>query len=56
MFVGLVVGIGFFWRPWLQRRRFGDSGVRIFRSIGWRQHLRDSGLLGLVLLLRGGRP
>jgi len=35
------------WRPWLQLRRFGSSGVLFFRSDHWQQNLRDA--LGIVL-------
>ncbi len=37
------------WRPWLQSRRHGSSGVLLFRGGRWQQNLRDA--LGLVLLV-----
>ncbi|MBI3781056.1 MAG: isoprenylcysteine carboxylmethyltransferase family protein [candidate division NC10 bacterium] len=37
------------WRPWLQSRRYGSSGVLFFRSGDWRQNLRDA--LGAVLVV-----
>jgi|SRR5215468_3532891 len=44
-----TVGIG--WRTWYQYRHFGNSGWRLFRSGRWPQHLRESGLLLLMVLL-----
>lgn len=37
------------WRPWLQARRHGSSGVLLFRSGRRRQNVRDA--LGVVLLV-----
>jgi protein-S-isoprenylcysteine O-methyltransferase Ste14 len=37
------------WRPWLQSRRYGSSGVLFFRSGRWRQNVRDA--LGVVLVV-----
>jgi protein-S-isoprenylcysteine O-methyltransferase Ste14 len=37
------------WRPWRQSRRYGRSGVFLFRSGRWRQNVRDA--LGVVLLV-----
>ena len=37
------------WRPWLQRRRHGSSGILFFRSGDWGQKLRDA--LGTVLVV-----
>ncbi|TMA11561.1 MAG: isoprenylcysteine carboxylmethyltransferase family protein [Deltaproteobacteria bacterium] len=37
------------WRPWLQRRRYGSTGVWLFRSGHWQQNVRDA--LGVVLLV-----
>lgn len=37
------------WRPWLQSRRHGSSGVLLFRGGRWQQNLRDA--LGVVLLV-----
>jgi len=43
----LFLGVVFGWRPWLQRRRHGTSGILFLRSGDWRQRLRDA--LGIVL-------
>lgn len=51
LFVVLFIGIGFGWRAWLQRRRFGHSGILMFRSGRWDQHLREAALLGLGAVL-----
>ncbi|MEO8602818.1 MAG: hypothetical protein ABI629_09595, partial [bacterium] len=51
VFVLLFVGVGFVWRAWLQQRRFGHSGIVVFRSGRWDQHLREAALLGLIGLL-----
>lgn len=47
--IGMVVFLGVVccWRPWLQFRRYGSSGILFFRSEDWRQNLRDA--LGAVL-------
>src|SRR5712691_3097465 len=47
--IGIVVFLSVVccWRPWLQCRRYGSSGVLFFRSAHWRQNLRDA--LGIVL-------
>lgn len=45
--VVLFLGVVCCWRPWLQFRRYGTSGVLVFRSGDWRQHVRDA--LGIVL-------
>jgi len=37
------------WRPWLQARRHGSSGVLLFRAGRWQQNVRDA--LGVVLLV-----
>ena len=47
----LFVGLGIGWRSWLQRRRHGSSGIALFRSGQWAQHLREVGALVLVVLL-----
>ena len=39
--------VGIVWRAWLQRRRFGHSGLMLFRSGRWPQHARE--LLMVVL-------
>lgn len=50
----LFVGVGVVWRSWLQRRRFGHSGIVMFRSGQSAQIVRES--LALVLgLLMGGQ-
>ena len=41
------------WRPWLQRRRHGTSGIVLFRSKTPGQNLRDGMLVVLFLLLAG---
>ena len=41
------------WRPWLQRRRYGTSGIVLFRSDTPGQNLRDGMLVALFLLLAG---
>jgi protein-S-isoprenylcysteine O-methyltransferase Ste14 len=48
--IGVValLGIVGWWRPWLQRRRYGSSGVLFLRSGDWRQRARDA--LGVVLV------
>jgi protein-S-isoprenylcysteine O-methyltransferase Ste14 len=51
LFVVLLVGVGFVWRAWLQGRRFGHSGVHLFASGRRSQHVRESALVGLVILL-----
>jgi len=49
--IGIVVFLGVVccWRPWLQFRRYGSSGVLFFRSGDWRQKVRDA--LGAVLVV-----
>ena len=46
--IGVVVFLGIVccWRPWLQARRYGSSGILFFRSGHWWQNLRDA--LGVV--------
>src|SRR5262245_1119872 len=39
------------WRPWLQHRRTGSSGLLLFRSGGRMQTLRDAGAVVLFTLL-----
>ena len=41
------------WRPWLQRRRYGTSGIVLFRSNTPGQNLRDGMLVVFFLLLAG---
>jgi protein-S-isoprenylcysteine O-methyltransferase Ste14 len=45
----LFVGVGVFWRSWLQRRRFGHTGIVMFRSGRPAQLVREA--LALVLLV-----
>lgn len=46
--IGVLVFLGIVccWRPWLQSRRYGGSGIRFLRSGPWPQRLRDA--LGVV--------
>ena len=48
------IGIAFFWRAWLQYRRYGHSGLFIFRSGIWTQHVRDA-LLMLISVVAGAQ-
>src|SRR5262245_11696829 len=48
--IGVVLFLGVLcWRSWWQRRRYGSSGVLLFRSRRWQDQLRDA--LGVVLIL-----
>lgn len=49
----LLAAIVFVWRPWLQHRRHGHSGILLFRSDSWAQKARDGMGLVLVMLLLG---
>jgi protein-S-isoprenylcysteine O-methyltransferase Ste14 len=53
--IGLVLfyAIAGFWRPWLQRRRYGTSANFMFRSGGWATRLRDAGAVVVFTLLLG---
>lgn len=51
LFLALFVGVGFGWRMWLQWRRFGHSGLVLFRSGRWSQHAREASLFAAALLL-----
>jgi protein-S-isoprenylcysteine O-methyltransferase Ste14 len=51
VFLALFVSVGFGWRMWLQWRRFGHSGLALFRSGRWAQHLREGSLFAVALLL-----
>jgi len=51
LFLALFVSVGFGWRMWLQRRRFGHSGLVLFRSGRWAQHLREASLFAVAVLL-----
>ena len=45
--IGLIifVAVSFGWRAWFHQRHFGHTGVVLFQSGRWQQHLRDSALL-----------
>lgn len=49
--VSIVVflAVGFGWRAWLQKRRFGKSGVILFRNSSRRQMVRDAAFV-LILI------
>jgi protein-S-isoprenylcysteine O-methyltransferase Ste14 len=47
----LFFAVGVVWRSWLQYRRHGHAGVILFRSSGWRQALRDTLLVLLILMV-----
>ncbi len=49
--VGIAVffAVGLWWRPWLHQRRYGSSGLFMFRSGRRSQDVRDA--LALVLIL-----
>ncbi len=47
------LGVAFGWRAWFHRRRFGHSGLMLFRSGHWAQHLREAMLLVLAALMGG---
>jgi protein-S-isoprenylcysteine O-methyltransferase Ste14 len=49
----LFVGVGVFWRSWLQRRRFGHTGIVMFRSGRRVQTLREAAALLLFVVLGG---
>jgi protein-S-isoprenylcysteine O-methyltransferase Ste14 len=51
--LSIFFGVGFGWRAWLQQRRFGSSGIMLFRSGRWLQHVREAGLLLLALVSFG---
>lgn len=51
VFMLVFVGVGFGWRTWLQWRRYGHSGVVLFRSGRWVQHLREASLFAVAVLL-----
>jgi len=46
--MSIFFAVAFGWRAWLQHRRFGSSGIMLFRSGRWMQHLREAGLLLLA--------
>lgn len=47
----LFIGVGFGWRTWLQQRRFGSSGMMLFRSGRWSQHVREGLMVALAAVL-----
>jgi len=49
----LFIAIAFGWRPWLQRRRYGTSGLLLFRSQERTQLIRDSLAVVWLALLVG---
>lgn len=52
--IGVALFLGVLcWRSWWQRRRYGSSGVLLFRSRRWQEKLRDALGVVLVLLLAG---
>ena len=51
LFLLAFLAVGFGWRSWLQWRRFGHTGVVLFRSGRWGQHVREASFLAVVLLL-----
>lgn len=51
LFLTLFLLVGFGWRSWLQWRRFGHTGLVLFRSGRWAQHLREAVLFAVPLLL-----
>jgi protein-S-isoprenylcysteine O-methyltransferase Ste14 len=55
--VALFIGVGFGWRARLHKRRFGHSGIVIFRSGRWDQHIREAALLvlGAILVVQAVR-
>jgi protein-S-isoprenylcysteine O-methyltransferase Ste14 len=44
-------GLGFGWRTWVQLRRYGSSGIVLFRSGRPAQHLREALFVVLAVLL-----
>lgn len=44
-------GIAFVGRAWLHHHRFGHSGLMLFRSSQWMQHVREAGLVVLSVAL-----
>jgi protein-S-isoprenylcysteine O-methyltransferase Ste14 len=47
----VTLAITFLWRPWLQQRSHGHSGILLFRSGDQAQKLRDAAAVLLFLLL-----
>jgi protein-S-isoprenylcysteine O-methyltransferase Ste14 len=45
-----LFGIGFVWRAWLQYRRYGQSGIILFRTTVMRERLRDWALISVMAL------
>lgn len=46
----LFVGVGLGWRSWLHRRRYGDSGIMLFRQGRW-QGVLDAGTVVFLALV-----
>jgi len=51
--LSIFFSVGFGWRAWLQWRRFGSSGIMLFRSGRWMQHVREAGLLLFAIVSLG---
>jgi protein-S-isoprenylcysteine O-methyltransferase Ste14 len=51
--VVIFVALGCVWRPWLQSRRYGGSGLFLFTSTSRAQRVRDALALLLPVLLVG---
>ena len=51
IFLVSFIVVGFGWRSWLQWRRFGHSGLVLFRSGRPVQHLREAALFAVPVLL-----
>lgn len=49
--VVLFLGIGFGWRAWLQRRKFGSNGLVLFNSDRWSRNLADAAFCVLLIVL-----
>jgi len=47
----VFVAVSFGWRSWLHTRRYGHSGLVLFQSGRWMQHLRESLLMLLSAVL-----
>src|SRR5215471_9195926 len=45
-----LFGIGFIWRAWLQHRRYGHSGIILFRSAVMRERVRDWALIAVMVI------
>jgi len=47
----LFIGICFYWRTWLQRRRYGTWGIVLLRSTSAAQFVRDGAAVVMFVLL-----